>query len=420
LVPSSRYFEPLRHRDFALLWSGQAASELGDGIFTVTLAIEALRLDQRAIGLAYVLAARLLPAVLFTLLGGVIVDRVPRRLAMLASDLAQGAAVAVITVLVATGSIHLIDLVLMAVVFGFGDAVFFPAAMAITPELVPRELLVGASALTGTSTQVARVLIGPAVGGLLVGLLGTAWGFGIDAVSFLVSAAALGAMSGRSAPVPSGGSPLDDLREGLRFCRSQRWLWVTTLGASLGNFVAFSPLGVLLPLLVKNVLNGGGIALGLVLAAGGLGGAAASVLLGQRRPPRRRLVHLWLGWGLSGIGVLGLGLVPDLWLAAGVAFVTYGLDAYGSVLFNPLIQEGVPEALLGRVASVDYVLGFALSPLGLLAAGAAADVIGVRATLIVGGAITGLTTFIPLIPGVQDPTMQGPQGQLTSARPSQG
>lgn len=420
MIPSSRYFEPLRHRDFALLWSGQAASELGDGIFTVTLAIEALRLDQRAIGLAYVLAARLLPAVLFTLLGGVIVDRVPRRLAMLASDLAQGTAVAVITVLVATGAIHLIDLVLMAVVFGLGDAVFFPAAMAITPELVPRELLVGASALTGTSSQVARVLIGPALGGLLVGLLGTAWGFGIDAVSFLVSAAALGAMSGRSAPVPSGRSPLEDLREGLRFCRSQRWLWVTTLGASLGNFVAFSPLGVLVPLLVKNVLHGGGIALGLVIAAGGLGGAAASVLLGQRRPPRRRLVHLWLGWGLSGIGVLGLGLVPDLWLAAGVAFVTYGLDAYGSVLFNPLIQEGVPEALLGRVASVDYVLGFALSPLGLLAAGVAADVIGVRATLIVGGGITALTTFIPLLPGVEDPTLQGPQGQLTPARQSQG
>ena len=93
-MPSHRYFEPLRHRDFALLWSGQAVSQLGDGVFTVTLAIEALRLDQRAIGLSYVLAARLLPAVLFTLAGGVLVDRVPRRVAMLASDLGRGAAVA--------------------------------------------------------------------------------------------------------------------------------------------------------------------------------------------------------------------------------------------------------------------------------------------------------------------------------------
>jgi hypothetical protein len=65
-------------------------------------------------------------------------------------------------------------------------------------------------------------------------------------------------MSVGSAPTSSGASPLDDLRNGLRFCVSQRWLWVSTLGASLGNFVAFSPLGVLVPLLVKHVLHGGG------------------------------------------------------------------------------------------------------------------------------------------------------------------
>jgi hypothetical protein len=405
-MPPRRYFDPLRHRDFALLWSGQAISQLGDGVFTVTLAIEALRLDHRAIGLSYVLAARLLPAVLLALAGGVLVDRVPRRLAMLASDVTRGAAVAVATVLVAIGEIHLIGLVLMAFVFGVGDAVFFPAAVAITPELVPAESLVGASALNGPSLQVAGVLIGPAVGGLLVGFLGTAWGFGVDAASFIVSAGAIYAMKAQPGPVPSGKSPLEDLREGLRFCASQRWLWVSTLGASLGNFVAFSPLGVTIPLLVKHVLHGGGIALGLVLAAGGLGGATATVIAGRREAPRRRLVHLWVGWGLSGVGVLGLGFVPDLWLAGGVAFVTYGLDAYGSVMFNPLLQEGVPAALLGRVSSVDYLFGFALSPLGLVAAGVAADAIGVRATLIVGGAITALTVLIPLLPGVEDPTVK--------------
>jgi MFS family permease len=408
-VSSGRYFQPLKHRDFALLWSGQGVSQLGDGVFTVTLAIETLRVDHHAIGLSYVLAARLLPAVLFTLAGGVLVDRVPRRLVMLAADAARGAAVAVITVLVATGGIHLIGLVCMALVFGLGDAVFFPAAMAITPELVPAELLVAASALSGTSLQLAGVLIGPAVGGLLVGFLGTAWGFGIDAASFVISAAAVYAISGRPAPVPSGQSPLVDLREGLRFCVSQPWLWATTLGSALGNFVAFSPLGAMIPLLVKHVLHGGGVALGLVFAAGGLGGLTATVLAGRRDPPGSRLVHLWIGWGLSGIGVLGLGFVPDVWLAGGVAFVTYGLDAYGSVMFNPLIQEGVPDALLGRVASVDFLFGLALSPLGLVAAGAAADTIGVRPTLIAGGAITALTTFIPLLPGVEDPALRHPK-----------
>jgi MFS family permease len=104
----------------------------------VTLAIETLRVDHHAAGLSYVLAARLLPAVLFTLAGGVLVDRVPRRLVVLASDVARGAAVTIVTVLVATGGIHLVGLVCMALVFGIGDAVFFPAAMAIPPDWSPR------------------------------------------------------------------------------------------------------------------------------------------------------------------------------------------------------------------------------------------------------------------------------------------
>jgi hypothetical protein len=86
-------------------------------------------------------------------------------------------------------------------------------------------------------------------------------------------------------------------------------------------------------------------------------------------------------------------------------------------MFSPLIQEGVPGALLGQVASVDYVLGFALSPLGLIAAGAAVNTIGVRTTLIAGGAITGLTTLIPLLPGVEDPTRNRPADAEADHRP---
>jgi MFS family permease len=410
----SRYFEPLRSRDFALLWSGQAVSQLGDGVFTVAVALEALRVDHNPIGLSLVLAARLLPAVAFTLVGGVLVDRAPRRLVMLAADATQGLAVSAITVLIAIHAIHLFALIVMAVAFGLGDAAFYPASVAITPELVPADQLVGASALSGTTSQLLRVLIGPAVGGLTVGFLGTAWGFGLDAASFGISAATLAGMKIRLKPATSGESALIELRAGLRFFFSRRWLWVTNLGAALGNFVAFSPLGVLVPLLVKRELHGGGVALGLVLAAGGLGGLTASVLLGSREPPRRRLVHLWLGWGLSGLGVLGLGLAPDLWLAGGLAFVTYGLDAYGTVLESPLVQAGVPPEMLGRVSSAGYLLGLGSGPLGIVAAGAVTDLIGVRVTLIIGGGITTLTTLIPLLPGVEDPTATTPDSDHRS------
>ena len=138
----------LRHRDFALLWSGQSISLVGDGVFTVALALETLRIDNHPIALSLVLAARLLPTVLLLVAGGVIVDRVPRRLAMLASDSTRGVAVTVIAALVALGALQVWELVLMSAVFGAADALFYPAATALTPEILPAELLVRAAPST--------------------------------------------------------------------------------------------------------------------------------------------------------------------------------------------------------------------------------------------------------------------------------
>jgi MFS family permease len=379
---------------------------LGDGVFTVSLAIETLRVDHSASGLSYVLAARILPGAVLLLVGGVVADRVPRRLTMLLSDSIRCLAVAAIAVLTATDHVDLLALAAMALVFGIADAFFFPAATAITPELVPAELFVAASAMNNTSAQLAQILVGPAIGGLVVSLLGSSWGFGIDAASFALSAACLLLMTRTPRPAPTGQSALNDIVDGLRYCRTHRWLWVGILAAGLGNFVAFSPLGALIPLLIERTLHQGSLALGLVLASGGLGGMIAALTVGHLGAPRHRVAFIWLGWGLSGVGVLGLGLAPDVWAAGAVAFATYGLDAIGNVLWNPLIQQQVPAEKLGRVSSVDYLLSFALSPIGLIAAGATAAAIGVRTTLLIGGAITALTTLTPLIPGIQDPDLR--------------
>src|ERR1700686_2768617 len=103
----------LRHRDLALLWSGQSVSLVGDGVYTVALALETLRIDNHPLALSLVLAARLLPTVLLLVAGGGIVDRVPRRLAMLTSDAARGAAVGVIALLAALGGLQGWELVVI-------------------------------------------------------------------------------------------------------------------------------------------------------------------------------------------------------------------------------------------------------------------------------------------------------------------
>lgn len=393
----------LRHRDFALLWSGQSVSLVGDGIYTVALALETLRIDNHPFALSLVLAARLLPTVLLLVVGGVIVDRIPRRFAMLASDSSRGVAVAAIAVLVALGTLQIWELVVISVVFGAADALFYPAATAVTPEILPADLLVQGSALNHTSETVAQNLLGPALGGLVVAALGYEWGFVIDAASFAVSAGCVLAMSHRPRPEPSGHSALADARDGLRYVRSQRWLWVSLVGAGLANFIAFSPLAVLVPLLIRNVLHQGPVALGLVLATGGVGGALTAMLVARFGAPRLRITWMWIGWAASAAAMMVLALAPNAWVAAASMFFIIGGLMFGNVLWSPMMQELVPPELLGRASSVDWLMSLSLSPLGVIVGGAAAGVIGTRLTMLIGGGISACLIAILFVPGVRDP-----------------
>jgi predicted MFS family arabinose efflux permease len=393
----------LRHRDFALLWSGQSVSLIGDGIYTVALALETLRIDDHPLALSLVLAARLLPTVLLLVVGGVIVDRIPRRFAMLASDATRGAAVAVIAALVALGTLQIWELIMLSAVFGAADALFYPASTAVTPEILPADLLVQGSALNHTSETVAQNLIGPALGGLVVAALGYEWGFVIDAASFAVSAACIVAMSRRPSPTASGHSALADAREGLRYVRSQRWLWVSLAGAGFGNFIAFAPTAVLIPLLIRNVLHQGPVALGLVLATGGVGGGVTALVVARFGAPRLRITWMWGAWAASGGAIALLALAPDVWVAGACVSVVIAGLMLGNVLWGPMMQELVPPELLGRASSVDWLISLSLSPLGVLVAGAAAGVIGIRTTLLVGGCLSCCLIGILFVPGVRDP-----------------
>ncbi len=400
----------LRHRDFALLWSGQSVSLVGDGVFIVALALETLRVDNSPAALSFVLASRLLPTVLLLLVGGVIVDRVPRRAAMLVSDVTRGLSVAAIAILIAIAALQIWELVVMSIVFGAADALFYPASTAVVPEILPAELLVQGSALNATSRTAAQVLIGPALGGVIVASVGYDWAFAVDAASFAISAACLLAMARLPRPKASGRSALAELREGLRYCRSQPWLWGTIIAAGIANFASYAPLAILIPLLVKNVLHQGAIALGLVFAAGGVGGIAVSLLVVRLGAPRRRITAMWLGWTVAGAGVVGLALSPNIWLAGALVLVVLGMLEYGNLLWNPIMQELVPEDLIGRASSVDWTISLSLSPLGVIAAGAVASAIGVRATILIGGVLSVVMCGVLFVPGVRDPERRALDG----------
>jgi len=172
---------------FATLWSGQTVSRFGDAVHQIALAWLVLELTGSAAAMGAVLAAHLLPFIGFSLVGGVVVDRLPRLLVMLASDLARMAIVAVIAALVLLERVEFWHLLALSATFGAVEAFFYPAYAAAVPELVPAGLRPSANSLHQLSRRFAR-LLGPALGAGLVAGGGTGFAFALDSVSYLVSA----------------------------------------------------------------------------------------------------------------------------------------------------------------------------------------------------------------------------------------
>ncbi|HEY5251091.1 MAG TPA: hypothetical protein VIJ09_05495 [Acidimicrobiales bacterium] len=307
MAEKDRRWPALGHRDVALLWSGQSASLVGDGIFTVALALETLRIDSRPPALSLVMAARLIPTVALLLVGGVVVDRVPRRLAMLGSDLVRGSAV--------------------------------------VPELLPADLLVQGSALNAASQTGAQNLIGPA----LVGSLWPPPGRASLSTPAPSPSAPVSSWPSGAGPPWSGRAARSTPRRA-RACATadpERWLWMSITGAGLVNFAALSPWPSPSP--CSSTMSGAGaVALGLVFAAAGLGGVLTWVAVGRRGRPRRRITAMWVGWGGAGLAVVGLGLAPDIWVVAVAEFFVFALVVYGNVLWHPLMQQLVPAEMIGR------------------------------------------------------------------------
>lgn len=375
---------PLRVRDFGLLWSGMTVSALGDGIYTVALAWQVYGLSNTPTALSIVGVAWFLPQIAATLFGGVLADRIDRRRVMIFADVVRAAAIGTIGLLSVTGHLELWHMWVLVALYGVGNSVFYPAYTALVPQVLPKELLVQAAALRQFMRPLAFRIIGPALGGALVAALGAGTGFLIDAASFAASTLAIVLMQARPVPRPEGkpvSSVFREMKEGLDFVRSQRWLSTTLVAVVLAMLFYLGPYWVLVPFVVKNHLHGGAGGLGLVFTAGGIGAVVASLGTGQRGFTRRPLVIVYLTWALAAFGLVGYSLVTHVWEAALVAAVATGSLITGQILWEALLQRCVPGELLGRVSSVDSFVSSGLVPLSLAITGPVAASVGALATL---------------------------------------
>jgi DHA3 family tetracycline resistance protein-like MFS transporter len=398
-----RLFAPLRHRDFRLLWSGMCVSLLGDGVFLVAMAWQVYALSNAPTALALVGIAMTVPTIAFLLVGGAVSDRFDRRRIMLAADLVRGVAVGLVAVLSLAGVLELWHMVLLVGVYGAGTAFFTPAFDAIVPDVLPASELAQANSLDQFVRPLALRLAGPALGGVLIDVVGVGAAFALDAGSFAVSALALMVMRTQpKARSEAGGSIGGEIRAGFAYIRRHVWLWATFASAAVAYLLFMGPAEVLLPFVVKNELGGSAGDLGLVFAAGGLGSLGCAVVMGQRGLPRRDITFMYLVWTAATLAVAGYGLADAVWQLMLASLAFNALETAGTIVWATAKQRHVPPELLGRVSSLDWLISIGLLPLSFALTGPVSGAIGAQATLVGAGLIGGVITFAALLlPGMR-------------------
>lgn len=384
MIPNT--FAALRHRDYKLFWTGHCVSVIGTWMQNVGQAWLVLQLTDSPFLLGLVSSLQFTPMLLLSLFAGVIVDRLPKRSILLFTQSALMVLAAVLAVLTSTGAVQYWHVLVLAALTGLVQTVDNPTRQALVIELVGKDDLTNAVAMNSMAFNVAR-LVGPALAGILIGAVGTAACFYINALSFLaVLASAYHIQAGRYAQVVKGKALLGDIRDGLSFIR--RTPLVLTCIALVGVVSIFAiNFNVLVPVFARDVLGLESTGYGFLMSALGVGALAGAINLASTsgRGPR-----IWLllagGAGLTATHAL-LGLVRSPFIAAaGLGIMGFSMISL-TVSANTVIQLNVPNEYRGRVMSA-YMLVFGGSaPIGALFAGAVASWLGAAAAWSVGGGI---------------------------------
>lgn len=303
------------------------------------------------------------------------------------------------------GHLRLWELWAVAFVIGAATAFAAPAFDSIVPAFVPKQQLMEANGLDQFMRPAALQLLGPALGGVLLATVGAAGAFGADALSFVFSGFCVARLSSVASVKASRetGSLWVDIGEGLRYVRSQVWLWGTFVAATFTYLLFLGPTYVLVPYLVKNRLHGSAATLGIVLGLGGLGALSAAVVTAQVGDRGRRpITFLYAAWTAATLLVAGYGLVTLQWQLAALVFLVGALEAAGTVVWATLKQRLVPGQLLGRVSSIDWFVSTALMPLSYVLTPIVVRFVGVSATFELAGTLGAVVTFgFLFLPGMR-------------------
>ncbi len=377
------------------MWIGACTSSIGTWMQIVAQGWLIYRLSHSAFLLALDQFLGGIPIFLFSLIGGVVADRIERRRILLVSQYVQMASAGLLTILVATDMVHVWHILCLSFVSGLAQAFGGPAYQALIPTLVKREDMPNAIALNSIQFNMA-VLIGPALAGQALAKLGEKWCFGLNALSFLAPVISLSIISARYLPEKTTETMLDSLKQGIRFVRKQESMEALIILAFCMTALSM-PMRTYIPVFVKDIFHRGPETYGNFLSLMGLGSICGSLTMAGvgnlRNKGRVALVMLiCLGGGISGFAFSK---------ALPLSYVMLGLVGFSMMAVfatvNSLVQLITTDEMRGRVMSVYNTSFRGGMPLGNLMSGwlvplfTAPVVLGVNGLLLILVAIYFLT-----------------------------
>ena len=391
----ARRFPVLGYRDFRLLLADRLLAPAAFAFSMVGVSFAVLDATGSTADLSYVLAAQILPALVFALAGGIFADRFAPQRVIVAANLMIAAGEGGFGLLVLLGQPRLWQMIALETLTGAGMAVFYPASQALLPRLVPDHLLQEASAMSRLAMNAAQ-MAGAAIAGVFVAAAGPGWALATCGIGMLGTVPMLLAIRAPGAKRTEHHNMLRELRDGWSAFASRKWLWVTTLQYSVVLAAWYGAFDVLGPVVARLHL-GGAAPWGLLTAADAVGliiGGVIAMRLTVRRPIRF-VVLIGATCAISPLALAAPWPLPLICLAA----VGLGIAVeIMMVQWTVTMARNVPPDLLARVSAYDVLGSVGAMPLGALLVGPIAAAIGVSATQYGAAVLIVAVSALALIP----------------------
>ncbi len=398
-----RAFRPLRHRDFRILFGAIVLSIFAAGMWAVVMVYAVISIGGGPLELSVVATANAVGLLACAIPGGIVADRVSRRLILRVVEVVNVAATGSIVVAGWFDAVTLVQLVVVSLLLGAGAGFFFPAYSAFLPRILPQEHLLAANGLEGAIRPALQQAAGPATAGLLLAALipshaaGAVMAAHALALAMLVFLRPEPAASGPEEHDATSHSVLDDLKEAVAFTVRTPWLLWTLLYSTIWVLVMLGPEEVLLPFITRDRFGDDPRLFGFLLAFFGAGGVVGSIFVSSMKLPRRYLTVMTLVWGFSTLPYVVIGLTHWYWLMALSCFLSGFGFSYGNVIWGTLLQRRVPRHMLGRVSSLDFFVSLALMPVSMALAGPVAQVVPIPVIFVVAGVVPFVLCFVVIV-----------------------